>query len=40
MKFGVKKEWMAYYEWDIKYPSETGSKDIEVLTVANHKKNS
>ncbi len=38
MKFGVKKEWMAYYEWDIKYPSETGSKDIEVLTVANHKK--
>lgn len=21
MKFGVKNEWMTYYEWDIKYPT-------------------
>lgn len=21
MKFGVKNEWMNYYEWDIKYPT-------------------
>jgi len=38
IKFGVKKEWMTYYEWDIKYPTQPGTKDIEVLTVANHKK--
>lgn len=38
MKYGVKHEWMNYYEWDIKYPTPTSSKDIEVLTVANHKK--
>ncbi len=38
MKFGVKNDWMSYFEWDIKFPTETGTKDIEVLTVANHKK--
>lgn len=38
MKYGVKYEWMNYYEWDIKYPITTSSKDIEVLTIANHKK--
>ena len=38
MKFGVKKEWMSYYEWDIKYPTTDGNKELEVLTVANHKK--
>lgn len=38
MKYGVKYEWMNYYEWDIKYPIATSSKDIEVLTIANHKK--
>ena len=38
MKYGVKHEWMNYYEWDIKYPIATSSKDIEVLTIANHKK--
>lgn len=38
MKYGVKNEWMKYYEWDIKYPTETSSKAIEVLSVANHKK--
>lgn len=38
MKFGVKHEWMSYSEWDIKYPTIEKNKEIEVLTVANHKK--
>ena len=38
MKFGVKNEWMAYYEWDIKYPTTSTSKELEVLSVANHRK--
>lgn len=38
MKFGVKHEWMDYYEWDIKYPTTESSKSLEVLTVNNHKK--
>ncbi len=38
MKFGVKNEWMPHCEWDIKYPTTEASKEIEVLTVANHKK--
>ena len=38
MKFGVKNEWMPYCEWDIKYPTTETSKEIEVLTVAHHKK--
>ena len=38
MKFGVKYEWMKYYEWDIKYPTVQPNKEIEVLTVQNHKK--
>lgn len=38
MKFGVKNEWMNYYEWDIKYPTQTENKEIEVLSIANHKK--
>ena len=38
MKFGVKNEWMNYQEWDIKYPSTSTTKELEVLTVANHKK--
>ena len=38
MKFGVKKEWMNYYEWDIKYPTTESNKELEVLTVSNHKK--
>ena len=38
MKFGVKNEWMAYYEWDIKYPTTATNKELEVLSVANHKK--
>lgn len=38
MKFGVKNEWMNHYEWDIKYPSVEAAKELEVLTVAHHKK--
>ena len=38
MKFGVKNEWMSYYEWDIKYPTDVATKKLEVLSVANHKK--
>lgn len=38
MKFGVKNEWMNYYEWDIKYPTTTANKELEVLSVANHRK--
>ena len=39
MKFGVKNEWMNYCEWDIKYPTIDTTKEMEVLTIANHKKN-
>ena len=38
MKFGVKNEWMNYYEWDIKYPTISTNKELEVLSVANHRK--
>lgn len=38
MKFGVKNEWMTYYEWDIKYPTTSANKELEVLSVANHRK--
>lgn len=38
MKFGVKKKWMEYAEWEIKYPTMTAQPPIEVLTIANHKK--
>ena len=38
MKFGVKNEWMSYCEWDIKYPTTETNKEIDVLTVAHHKK--
>ncbi len=38
MKFGVKNEWMNYYEWDIKYPTSSTNKELEVLSVVNHKK--
>lgn len=37
MKFGVKNEWMGYYEWDIKYPTTSPDKELEVLSVANHR---
>lgn len=38
MKFGVKKEWMTYYEWDIKYPPSSENKVLKVLSVTNHRK--
>lgn len=38
MKFGVKNDWMNYSEWDVKYPTTEAVKEVEVLTVANHKK--
>ncbi|MDE7134387.1 MAG: site-specific integrase, partial [Rikenellaceae bacterium] len=38
MKFGVKNEWMDYCEWDIKYPTVSANKELEVLSIANHKK--
>lgn len=38
MKFGVKNEWMNHYEWDIKYPTISENKELEVLSVANHRK--
>lgn len=38
MKFGVKKEWMTYYEWDIKYPPSSVNKVLDVLSVTNHRK--
>lgn len=38
MKFGVKNEWMTYCEWDIKYPTTSINKELEVLSVANHRK--
>lgn len=37
MKFGAKNEWMNYYEWDIKYPTSSVNKEVEVLSVANHR---
>lgn len=38
MKFGVKNEWMTYYEWDIKYPTTSANKELDVLSVTNHRK--
>ena len=38
MKFGVKKEWTTYYEWDIKYPPSSENKVLDVLSVTNHRK--
>ena len=38
MKFGVKKEGMTHYEWDIKFPANNQPKELEVLSVANHRK--
>ncbi len=38
MKFGVKNGWITHSEWSIKYPSNEPVKEVEVLTVANHRK--
>lgn len=37
MKYGVKNEWMNYYEWDIKYPTTSANKELEVLSVAHRR---
>lgn len=37
-KFGCKHQWLGPCNWDIKYPANEKSKELEVLTVANHKK--
>lgn len=37
MKYGVKNEWMNYYEWDIKYPTTSANKELKVLSIANHR---
>lgn len=29
---------MNYYEWDIKYPTNSANKELEVLSVSNHRK--
>lgn len=38
MKHGVKHKWIDHAEWDIKYPTISTPSEIEVLTIANHKK--
>lgn len=38
MRYGVKNEWIDYSEWDIKYPTEKGTKELEVLSIAHHRK--
>lgn len=38
MKFGVKHEWFNHSEWDVKYPTTKVVKELEVLTVGEHKK--
>ncbi|MCD8291111.1 MAG: tyrosine-type recombinase/integrase [Prevotella sp.] len=38
MKFGVKNEWMNYHDWDIKYPTSEKKKELEVLSVVQHRK--
>ena len=37
-KFGYKHQWLSDCDWDIKYPANEKSKEVEVLTVAHHKK--
>lgn len=38
MGFGSKNGWTNYHKWDIKYPAHTENKELEVLSVGNHKK--
>lgn len=38
MKFGVKNDWFTHCDWDVKYPTTQTNKEIEVLTVAHHRK--
>lgn len=34
LKFGVKKKWMNYQDWDIQIPNAGAKKQIEVFTIA------
>lgn len=38
VRFGVKNGWADHREWDIRYPAAETARDVEVLTVANHRK--
>lgn len=38
MRFGVKHQWISWYEWDIKYPTSAAGKEMAVLSLAEHKK--
>lgn len=38
MRYGVKHGWMSHYEWDIKYPPNNKSKDLEVMSADHYKK--
>ena len=38
MKYGVKQSWLLHAEWDIKYPTTSTNKELEVLSVGNHRK--
>lgn len=40
MKFGVKNEWMSYYEWDIKFPTDVASKKDRGLVGGKPQKDS
>ena len=34
MKYGVKQSWLLHAEWDIKYPTSSATKPLEVLWLA------
>lgn len=38
MKFGAKRKWTTHCDWEIKYPDRSTYRNIEVLTIAHHKK--
>ena len=38
MKYGVKQSWLLHAEWDIKYPTSSATKPLEVLSITDHKK--
>lgn len=38
MRFGAKREWTDFREWDIRYPAAPSGKSLKVLSVANHRK--
>ncbi|MBQ6033541.1 MAG: site-specific integrase [Prevotella sp.] len=38
VKFGAKHGWLRYQDWNIKYPTEQKSKELEVLSISHQKK--